>query len=170
MSFNYRCRRAREAISTRARQLDLLSSLLPFPSPSPLPLSLLRCSAPPSAPSLPPPRPRSSSVPVLSSRRLLDRGQPGVLLCAEHFRGLTLSPLSRCPRPPQVPVQLQSLSGKYATAAFTGALSQSEQTLKQVETDLQAIHKLIEANDKSVVFFGASRLDLLGSMQRPGRP
>lgn len=76
----------------------------------------------------------------------------GRLVCLSEARALTRSPLVRLLLQP--PVQLQSLSGKYATAAFTGALAKSADTLKQVETDLQAINKLIAANDKSVVFFG----------------
>ncbi|CDZ97677.1 Mitochondrial F1F0-ATP synthase, subunit OSCP/ATP5 [Phaffia rhodozyma] len=50
------------------------------------------------------------------------------------------------------PLQLQSLSGKYATAAFTGALSQSSQTLAQVQKDLAALAELIQKKDKSVAF------------------
>lgn len=99
---------------------------------------------------------------------VFEAGPPGhpaeapLWLCADpSTSGADACTLLALPFGSQVPVQLQSLSGKYATAAFTGALSQSEQTLKQVETDLQAINKLIEANDKSVVFFGASLLALL---------
>lgn len=56
----------------------------------------------------------------------------------------------------QPPLQLQSLAGKYATAAFTGALSKSSQALSQVEADLTTIQKLIQAKDKSTIFLGQS--------------
>jgi F-type H+-transporting ATPase subunit O len=43
----------------------------------------------------------------------------------------------------QPPLQLSSLSGKYATAAFSAALSRSPQTLSQVETELKNVGETV---------------------------
>ncbi|GAA97010.1 hypothetical protein E5Q_03684 [Mixia osmundae IAM 14324] len=53
-----------------------------------------------------------------------------------------------------IPVQLNGLSGKYAGAAYSAALRKSEDTLKQVETDLTAVTKALKDDAKlsAVVF------------------
>ncbi|KAL7409322.1 OSCP/delta subunit of ATPase [Mrakia frigida] len=61
------------------------------------------------------------------------------------------------------PVALQTLPGKYATAAFTSALTKSAATLSQVESDLTTLAKLIENKDKAAAFL---ENPTLGSSER----
>ena len=48
------------------------------------------------------------------------------------------------------PITLYSLSGKYATAAYTAALKESPKTLTQLSADLNSIKSLIPKNDELV--------------------
>merc|ERR1711990_522466 len=52
----------------------------------------------------------------------------------------------------QPPIQTYTLAGKYASAAYTAALSKSEQALKAVETDLGSIAGVMKT-DKQIADF-----------------
>jgi F-type H+-transporting ATPase subunit O len=50
--------------------------------------------------------------------------------------------------PPQVPVQITSLSGTYATSTYLAAAKKSSKELESVSAGLQAIEKKLKEDSK----------------------
>lgn len=51
----------------------------------------------------------------------------------------------------QPPIQLQGLSGKYATALYSAAVKKDEKILSTVEKDLTSIQRVLSSNDGSTI-------------------
>jgi hypothetical protein len=47
----------------------------------------------------------------------------------------------------QPPIQLQGLSGKYASALYSAAVKKDEKTLSTVEKDLSSIQRVLSSKD-----------------------
>ncbi|KAI9612242.1 hypothetical protein KEM48_004258 [Puccinia striiformis f. sp. tritici PST-130] len=51
----------------------------------------------------------------------------------------------------QPPIQLQGLSGKYASALYSAAIKKDEKTLSTVEKDLSSIQRVLSSKDGSTI-------------------